>query len=317
MTATAPGGAAEWGYPGAMGALNTAAKQLVLVGMDDKPTTPYRVWKEVAGSVCDDVRPSDGVFHTAMQSLASYDLVQQDPEAEDSRIWTLTGDGETYGRTVAAYLIDVEVEQGRTLFDVLGKSPEYRATVLEALYEGDGPMRRADLEAETGIGGASIYNHLQALEERELVSYDSIAENEEGFAVYRGDEDVHPTDIDIVSDHSHLSQAVAWMLYSEKEANWQEVRDILDCGKNNAMKILQHFEEQGAVQATEFTGDSRSTAQLTEDGRDWVQVTRNPVVAALEHDDAYRQLAGNRDKYDFWTSEAEENVERLLELRDP
>jgi len=188
----------------------------------------------------------------------------------------LTEDGEKYAKPIAQFALRTAVENGMSMYEILGKtssvgetrSPYNRARMLLELKKKSN-LNDAELVKKIGIASPNVSHNLLVLKESGLLNYEAVPQDESGFAKYEWVEGKDPKDVVRVRDLPNLTREVAQKIQEIKIADYNEIAAALNkkqSQSSNIGQVLKDIERQGFVLRHGKFGKIKSDASLTEKG---------------------------------------------------
>lgn len=258
---------------------NTETKEVTLLSLDHIPAPGSEILSRMKQGVRRNTElPKGSVITSYCHDSLPAGLVREQIK-EGQSLYSISEAGKEYGIPLAVYSLKWGVENGLSLYSILGRQPTtplkvpYRIQILKLLRHKKS-LREVDLSDETGLVATGILNHLKSLREIGFINYDSIKEPHElkGDFKYEYVEQAEKVKPKTVAGLRDLTNRVLEEIKNGK-ADFNKVSERLRYPHpNHVSVILSGLERQGFVKSdTDFKfGKKLSRATITRRGGKFV-----------------------------------------------
>ncbi len=200
----------------------------------------------------------------------------------------ITDCGNSYFRPVAAFALQYAVNNGRSMYPLLGRSgssgstrsPSVRVSILQSIISG------SDRVSDLGLKQGNIHRHLEALNDAGLIVYETKgAGDAEGWAVYEWVDGKEPADLAMHGRHRNCNIKVAQYLCMRGSADYRDVSNGLEIGLDTVSRALVTLAEAGFA-TCKFTCKKKTDLKPLGFGRDFYENFIVPVEKHLADEDS-------------------------------
>ena len=286
---------AETRFKVMLSCLNTELKQACLLELEDYPRTYVEIGKRLAEDTTITL-PSLQTFSTYFpDSFVPGGLATEERLGRGfglrRRYFGISTAGRKYGQPLAAFSLRFAVDNGVSLYELLGQSrmprdsasPYNRIRIVELVSQGYGRM--IDLMDALGLQIEDVRQHLDKLQQLGILKYDSLDLGRGETKAYTWTPEKLPKEAKTVRELKSLTQRVADWLYHHRKGGRKEIAAALGHKHpTNISQVLVGLVEQGLA-STSFASTDKSRINLLEGSSaviDFAQSVRNALKGGVE-----------------------------------
>jgi hypothetical protein len=275
--------------------LNTELKQACLLELEDYPRTYFEIAKRLVSDTTITL-PSLQTFSTYFpDSFVPGGLATEERLGRGfglmRRFFGVSKAGKKYGQPLAAYSLRFAVDNGISLYELLGQSqisrdsisPYNRIRIVELVSQGCGRM--IDLMDALGLQIEDVRQHLDKLQQLGILKYGSLDLGRGETKAYTWTPGRQPQEAKTVRELKSLTGRVADWLYRHRKGGRKEIAAALGHKHpTNISQVLVGLVEQGLA-STPFASTDKSRISLLEGSSPFIyfaQRVRNSLKEGVE-----------------------------------
>ncbi len=264
--------------------VNTEFKSATLLHLDDSPAEADEIRARIRETV------GNGVYLTQAKTFRGYchktflpigtvaeELIRRESVEAVYPAWRLTEAGRRYGRPIACLALEYAVDNGISLYAVLGpthsrgkkRAPLNRVRILKALSENES-LTETDLARKSEMACNGILVALEKLKQVGFVEFDSIGELRKGKSViiYSWIDGKAPEDAKPVYAFPALTKKIAELGKEKRRLTYEKVCELLGgpFARQMITSVLSGLAKQGFMEREKgFTGGvKQSEVRITD-----------------------------------------------------
>ncbi|MDP4039481.1 MAG: hypothetical protein Q8P57_02790 [Candidatus Pacearchaeota archaeon] len=287
--------------------INTELKIATLLHLDVNPVDGRGIRERIRDTIGCGYLPFENAFRRYMETLQGIALVARETVIGGGGdvvkvSYSITDAGSRYGIPVAEHALRWGVDNGVSMFQVLGstlssgnsRAPYNRVRILEGAYTGE--TNEADLGRILGLNSTSTSHHLISLARIGFLNFSSAGAKPKGFSVY-----------ELINDSSEVPQSLKRRRLGERVVEWLKekgegdrniIREELGCIPQDVSSILASLERWGVVRKKSgFKGNLRSKVLLLDEGKRFLEEVIFPIREHLRDGESLGNLLSNSDEF--------------------